>query len=81
MGALECTSAYIEGNHRSAAVSRKVGYRDNGRRRLAQVTKDGPVGADEQLVIVTPESFVRPDGQVIVEGASELRRFLGLEQG
>lgn len=81
LGALECASGYIEGNHRSAAVSRKVGYRDNGRRRLAQVTKDGPVGADEQLVIVTPESFVRPDGQVIVEGASELRRFLGLEQG
>ena len=58
-----------------------MGYRNNGRRRLAQITKEGPVGADEQLVIVTPESFVRPDGEVIVEGARELRRFLGLEQG
>jgi hypothetical protein len=34
--------------------------------------------SDEQRVIVTPASFIRPDDQVSVEGAEVLRRFLGI---
>ena len=80
LGAERCESGYIVGNHASAAVSRKVGYVDNGRRRIAQHTRQGTVGVDEQRVVVTPATFVRPEGQVSVEGAEPLRRFLGIDR-
>lgn len=80
LGADRCESGYIVGNHASAAVSRKVGYVDNGRRRIVQRTLHGKVGVDEQRVTVTPETFVRPDGPVSVDGAEALRRFLGIER-
>lgn len=70
---------YLAGNHASAAVSRRLGYVENGRRRILQRTLDGPVGADEQRVVVTPATFVRPAGPVVVEGADALRRFLRIE--
>jgi RimJ/RimL family protein N-acetyltransferase len=72
----QCESGYIVGNDASAAVSRKVGYVDNGRRRIVQHTRQGKVGVDEQRVTVTPATFVRPEDQVSVEGADVLRRFL-----
>src|SRR3954447_24538110 len=75
-----CESGYIEGNHASAAVSRKVGYADNGRRRIVQRTRQGKVGVDEQRVVVSPATFVRPDEPVSVEGAEVLRRFLGIDR-
>lgn len=78
LGALECTSGYIDGNHRSAAVNRKAGYRSNGQQRVVQTTSDGTVGVMERRVIVTPDTFVRPDGEVGVAGAKALRRFLGI---
>lgn len=78
LGADRCESGYIVGNHASAAVSRKVGYVDNGRRRIIQHTRQGKVGADEQRVVVTPVTFVRPVGKVTVDGADRLRDFLGL---
>ncbi|TWH03871.1 RimJ/RimL family protein N-acetyltransferase [Nocardioides sp. J9] len=78
LGAESCESGYIVGNHASAAVSRKVGYVDNGRRRVVQHLRDGKIGADEQRVVVTPETFVRPREPVSVEGAEALRRFLGI---
>lgn len=34
----------------------------------------GPV-ADEQRVVVTPATFVRPDEEVVVDGADRLRAF------
>jgi RimJ/RimL family protein N-acetyltransferase len=78
LGADRCESGYIVGNHASAAVSRKVGYVDNGRRRIVQATRHGKVGVDEQRVVVTPATFVRPDDHVSVDGAEVLRRFLGI---
>lgn len=75
-----CESGYIVGNHASAAVSRKVGYVDNGRRRIVQHTRQGKVGVDEQRVMVTPATFVAPDDPVSVEGAEVLRRFLGIDR-
>ena len=81
LGAQQCESGYIVGNHASAAVSRKVGYVDNGRRRTVQHTRQGAVGADEQLVTVTPATFVRPREQVSIEGAEVLRRFLRIDPG
>ena len=73
-----CESGYVVGNHASAAVSRKVGYVDNGRRRIVQRTRRGKGRVDEQRVIVTPSTFIRPDDQVSTEGADVLRNFLGI---
>ena len=78
LGADQCESGYIVGNRASAAVSRKVGYVNNGQRRIVQHTRQGKVGVHEQRVVVTPATFVRPDDHVPVEGASALRRFLGI---
>lgn len=78
LGASQCESGYIVGNHASAAVSRKVGYVDNGRHRIVQRTQQGKIGVDEQRVVVTPATYVRPDEQVTIEGADRLRRFLGI---
>jgi RimJ/RimL family protein N-acetyltransferase len=80
LGATHCESGYIVGNQASAAVSRKVGYVDNGQRRIVQHTRQGTVGVDEQRVRVTPAGFVRPDDHVSVRGASALRRFLGIHR-
>ncbi|NYG55898.1 GNAT family N-acetyltransferase [Nocardioides perillae] len=79
LGAATCGSAYIAGNAASAAVSRKVGYVDNGRQRIVQHTRDGVVGSVEHRVVVTPETFVRPDADVVLEGVGALRRFWGLD--
>ncbi|WP_199423660.1 GNAT family N-acetyltransferase [Actinotalea solisilvae] len=79
LGAQACESGYVVGNHASAAVSRKVGYVENGRRRMVQHARDGKVGVDEQRVIVTPETFVRAGDPVTVEGAEALRRFLSID--
>ncbi|MFC7406674.1 GNAT family N-acetyltransferase [Georgenia alba] len=81
LGADRCESGYIVGNHASAAVSRKVGYVDNGRRRIVQHTRQSKVGTDEQRVVVTSTSYVRPGDEVTVDGADGVRRFLGLEGG
>lgn len=78
LGAAVCESGYIVGNDASAGVSRKVGYVDNGRRRLVQRTRHGKVGVDEQRVVVTPATYVRPAAPVIVEGGDEVRCFLGI---
>ena len=80
LGALECGSGYIVGNHASAAVSRKTGYVENGRRRIMQHTTQGKVGVNEQRVLVTPASYVRPDGEIAVTGAHALRKFLAIER-
>ncbi|RKT80066.1 RimJ/RimL family protein N-acetyltransferase [Terracoccus luteus] len=79
LGAAQCESGYIVGNHASAAVSRKVGYRENGRHRVVQRSAAGAVGADEQRVVVTRDTVVRPGEPVTVEGAAVLRRFLGVD--
>ena len=78
-GARSCGSGYIVGNHASAAVSRKTGYVENGRNRIVQHTAEGTRGMDEQRVLVTPLTYLRPDVPVTIEGAQALRRFLSLE--
>lgn len=78
LGAASCESAYIVGNHASAAVSRKVGYVDNGRHRIVQHTSQGKIGVEEQRVVVTPATFVRPEDQVTIDGAEGVRRFFGI---
>ena len=78
LGAELCESGYIVGNDASAGVSRKVGYVDNGRRRIVQRMRHGKVGVDEQRVVVTPATYVRPTDPVVVEGADRLRSFLGI---
>lgn len=80
LGADRCESGYVVGNRASAAVSRKVGYVDNGRRRVVQRTRQGKVGVDEQLVTVTPATFVRPADPVSVDGAAALRHFFGIDR-
>ena len=80
LAAEQCESGYIVGNHASAAVSRKVGYVDNGGRRIVQHTRHGKVGLDEQRVIVTPATFTWPDDRISVEGAEVLRRFLRIDR-
>jgi RimJ/RimL family protein N-acetyltransferase len=80
LGALECESGYVVGNHASAAVSRKTGYAKNGQRRIVQHTTQGKVGVYEQRVLVTPGTYVRPDTEVAVTGADALRRFLAIER-
>lgn len=79
LGALECESGYGEGNAASAAVSRRAGYVDNGHRRIVQTTRGGVQAVTERRVLVTPETFRRPDGPITVEGAEALRTFLEIQ--
>lgn len=81
LGADQCESGYIVGNHASAAVSRKVGYVDGECRRIVQHTGGGEVVADEQRVLVTPATYLGPRDPVSVEGAGALCRFLGIDRG
>ncbi|GAA2030371.1 GNAT family protein [Terrabacter terrae] len=78
LGARSCGSGYIVGNHASAAVSRKTGYVTNGLNRIVQHTTDGAIGVDEQRVLVTPGTYIRPQASVTTQGADALRRFLAL---
>ncbi|MGL4832121.1 MAG: GNAT family N-acetyltransferase [Propionibacteriaceae bacterium] len=75
LGAEELTSGYIDGNVKSASVSRKVGYVDNGFRRLAS---DDSYRV-ERLVRLTPDLLVRPAEPLEVQGVDEFRRFIGLD--
>ncbi|MEZ5094858.1 MAG: GNAT family N-acetyltransferase [Nocardioides sp.] len=73
-----CGSGYLAGNHASAAVSRKVGYVDNGRQRIVQHTRAGKTGVDEQRVVVTPaRSFAQ--SMRSPWRAPIARRFLGID--
>lgn len=73
LGAVEITSGAFLDNPQSRAVSRKVGYRPDGVRRLA---REGAVALNQRFVL-TPETFVRGE-PVTVTGAEPLRAFLGL---
>lgn len=81
LGADRCESGYVEGNHASAAVSRKLGYQHDGSRRVVQHTRLGKVGVQEHRLVVTPATFVRPAEPVRVQGAPAVRRFLGVDAG
>ena len=75
LDAAEVTSAAFVDNPASLAVSRKVGYRENGVDRLKR--RDGEV-AQSQKLVVTAETLNRPRHEFTVDGTSPLRKFLGL---
>jgi len=54
-------------------VSRKVGYRPNGR----QWVNQRGAAAEQERVLLTPETFVR-DAPVRVTGVAQLRAFPGM---
>ena len=76
LGFTEITSGAFVDNPESRAVSRKVGYVDNGRTRHKR--RDA-LAVNQQLVL-TPEALVRPPYDVDVEGVAAVRRFLGIDQ-
>lgn len=74
LGAVRAESGAIVGNDSSLAVSRKCGYELDG----TAVTTNGDRRVEIQRVVVTPQSFVRPDVEVRVSGlTSALREQLG----
>jgi len=77
LGAEVMRSGYIEGNASSAAVSRKVGYVDNGRRRLVDPKSDGYRW--ERDLLLTPDTFVRPPFAIQVRGLGPFLHQLGLD--
>ena len=76
LGAEQMGSGYVEGNVRSAGVSRKVGYRPNGR--IRTVHPDGDQVRIEERVVLTPDAFVRAPYALEVSGADEFRALIGL---
>lgn len=72
---VEVTSAAYADNPASLAVSRKVGYVDNG---VVRQAREGALALSVKLRL-TRAALVRPDQPVVVEGAGPLRAFLGLD--
>lgn len=75
LGFEEITSAAFVDNPASLAVSRKVGYRATGVRRLKR--REGELALNQGLVL-TPETFIRGDVPVEVAGAEAVRALLGV---
>ena len=73
LGFEEVTSAAFSDNPASLAVSRKVGYRVNGERRLA---RKGAV-ATNILLVLTREDLVRPPYDVGVAGVDAFLEQVG----
>jgi RimJ/RimL family protein N-acetyltransferase len=71
----EVTSGAFTDNPASLAVSRKVGYRDNGLQRVQR--REGEL-ATVQLLTLRREDFDRGDEPVSVEGLAAFRRSIGL---
>jgi RimJ/RimL family protein N-acetyltransferase len=72
--ATEITSGAFSDNAASLAVSRKVGYRHNGARRLAR--RD--TLAENHLLRLVPEWLVRGPDELVVHGVSPFRESIGL---
>ena len=75
LDAEEVTSAAFLDNAASLAVSKKVGYRENGVSRLTR--RDDELALNQRLVL-TPDTLNRSESDARVEGAELLREFLGL---
>ena len=75
LGFAEISSGAFLDNPASLAVSRKVGYRPNGVSRLKR--REGELALNQKLVL-TPETFVRDDVPVHVEGVEAFRASIGL---
>lgn len=76
LGFTEITSGAFVDNPASLAVSRKVGYRDNGLRRLAR--RPGELAVNQGLVLA-PGDLVRGEHPLVVTGADAVRRSIGLD--
>jgi RimJ/RimL family protein N-acetyltransferase len=74
--AQQITSGAFLDNPSSLAVSRKVGYRENGVRRLQR--REGELALNQMLVL-RPEDLVRGDHELVVEGLEAFRSSIGLE--
>jgi len=72
----EITSGAFTDNPASLGVSRKVGYRDNGVRRLKR--REGELATNLGLVL-TPGDLVRGEHPLEVEGLAAFRRSIGLD--
>jgi RimJ/RimL family protein N-acetyltransferase len=72
----EVTSGAFLDNPASLAVSRKVGYRANGVRRLER--RPGEL-AMNQLLVLTPDDLNRGEHELVVEGVEPFRRAIGLD--
>lgn len=75
LDAQEITSAAFTDNPASLAVSRKVGYVDNGTVRVQR--RPGELAYSRRLSLI-PDRFVRPADPVHVEGTGALREAIGL---
>lgn len=75
MDAEEVTSAAFTDNPASLAVSRKVGYRENGVVRTAR--REGELAFNSKLRVTAP-TLNRAEHALEVEGVPDLRKFLGL---
>lgn len=75
LDAQEISSGAFVDNPASLAVSRKVGYRPNGQRRI--VRRPGEWQVNLALVLM-PETFIR-GVPISVEGLEPVRRLIGLE--
>ncbi|UJP11056.1 GNAT family N-acetyltransferase [Microbacterium sp. KUDC0406] len=75
LDAEEITSAAFADNPASLAVSRKVGYRPDGRQRL---NRRGESAVNQRLVLA-PEDLVRGE-PIVVTGVEAFRSFIGLDR-
>ena len=76
LDAAAITSGAFVDNPASLAVSRKLGYRPNGVRRLKR--REFELALNQALVLM-PEDFVRGPHPLRVSGSSEVRAFIGLD--
>ena len=77
LDAVRITSGYFSDNPGSGAVSRKVGYRENGTERRQR--RPGELATLTHLTL-DPEDFVRGGVEIQVEGLAPLRRSIGLDE-
>jgi RimJ/RimL family protein N-acetyltransferase len=75
LGATRAESAAFVDNPMSLRVSDKLGYRPDGTQ--CQERRPGEVAINQRL-LVTPETFRRPDWSVTVSGLEACRTMLGL---
>lgn len=75
LDAQEVTSAAFIDNPASMAVSRKVGYVDNG---IGRVQRRPGEMAVKRNLLLTRATFVRGPDPVVVDGVAPLRRAMGL---
>ncbi len=75
---VEVTSAAFVDNPASLAVSRKVGYRDNGITRMRR--REGELALLQGLVL-RPDDLVRGEHPLVVSGLGTFRRSIGLDAG